>query len=157
MPAIPGDDRDVLALQRAAKSLKARGLTDARITNYVTQALALPPLQLPRVFTPTHATGGLQGFPAVDLFAPPGTAVLAPEDCEMVYRHLIEWNRARAVGGWTFYLQATNATYFDTHLDNAMPEGRYRKGSVLGFVADVPGDWWPSHVHHAKHRGRYEV
>lgn len=34
-------------------------------------------LRLPARFSPTHATAGLPGYPAIDLFAPAGTLVVA--------------------------------------------------------------------------------
>ncbi len=37
----------------------------------------MPALRLPRTFTPTHQTAGLAGYPAVDVFAAPGTVAEA--------------------------------------------------------------------------------
>ena len=156
MARIPGDDPDVLALQDAARSLSRRGATDARIVHTVTDALARPLLQLPENFKATHETGGLPGFPAIDLFAEPQLGVLPPEDGELVWPHLIPWSKVARVGGWTCYWQGVSGnTYFLTHFAELAEPGAYRKGHVIGTVAGVPGGWWPSHIHEGKHKGRY--
>lgn len=162
MASVPGNDPDVLRLQEAAKTLSSRGLTDQRIVNYVTNALRDPSatdgLALPEKFTPTHQTGGLDGFPAVDLFAPPGTPVYPPEDCELVWPHKIEWRKNAAVGGWTCYLQGDSGnTYFATHFGMVKAAGSYTRRDQIGTVGKVPGtpQWWPPHIHFGKHRGRY--
>ncbi len=120
-----------------------------------TSSTQAPSLQLPMSFRPTHETGGLPDFPSVDCFAPPGTTVLAPEAGGIVYPHLIRWDRRKAVGGWTCYLQAKDATYFLTHFTGAIEAGPVAKSEILGTVAAVPHNWWPSHIHLGKHRGRY--
>lgn len=158
MPAIPGNDPDVVALQNAARDLQRRGATDKRIHDTVERALhpVVPPLQLPASFKITHQTAGLPGFGAVDLFRDPGTPVLAAEDGVLVWPHQIVWDAAKRVGGWAFYFQGVSGnTFFDAHLAEVVPAGRYRKGDLVGTVAPVPHGWWPSHIHHAKHVGRY--
>lgn len=156
MPAIPGDDPDVLRLQAAARTLAARGLTAARIANYVTQALVHVALQLPATFRRTHDTAGLPGFPAIDCFADAGTDVHPPEDGELVYPHPLPWNLERRSGGWTcYYHGASGDTYFLTHFGRLVQAGHYRKTDVIGAVGKVPRDAWPAHIHEGKHRGRY--
>ncbi len=115
----------------------------------------LPPstatLQLPDTFHPTHQTGGLPGFPAIDMFADPGTRVLSPVDGMLERTHLIEWSLARRVGGWTTYLAAPHALYFLTHFGEVLPSGsRVRQGQDIGSVGVVPHDWWASHIHEGK-------
>lgn len=114
-----------------------------------------PSLQLLEHFTPTHQTGGLDGFPAIDLFAAGGTDVLAPENCKLVWPHLIKWDRTAHVGGWTCYLQGDGCWYFCTHFATLRPRGLYRKGDKIGTVAAVPGGWWPSHIHEGRHEGSF--
>ncbi len=109
-------------------------------------------LQLPDRFHPTHDTGGLPGFPAIDMFAEPGTRVLAPEDGELERSHFLEWSLAKRVGGWTTYLVAPHAVYFLTHFGEVLPSGsRVRQGQDIGSVGVVPHSWWNSHVHEGKH------
>ncbi len=115
-------------------------------------------LKLLKDFVPTHTTGGLPGFPAIDLFAPGGTRVQVPETCELVYRHKIEWDKTKRVGGWTCYLHgASKNTYFVTHFETMAAEGTYAAGEIIGKVARVPNDWWASHIHEGRHIGHYNV
>lgn len=118
----------------------------------------VPGMQLPETFVPTHATAGLDNFPAIDCFAVAGTDVLAPENVTLVWPHFKPWDQSLAIGGWTCYLQAEtgDATYFDTHFSELVPRGFYSQGQKIGTVAAVPHQWWPSHIHHAKHKGRYQ-
>jgi murein DD-endopeptidase MepM/ murein hydrolase activator NlpD len=109
-------------------------------------------LQLPDRYHPTHDTSGLNGYPAIDMFASPGTRVLAPEDGELDRSHFLAWSLAKRVGGWTTYLAAPSAVYFLTHLGEVLPSGsRVRRGQDIGSVGVVPHDWWPSHIHEGKH------
>lgn len=113
-------------------------------------------LLLPAVFVPTHETAGLPDFGAIDLFKPPGTLVGAPESGTMVYRHMIDWDQNRRVGGWTCYFHGDSGnTYFDTHFGQLYAERRYAQAEPVGTVGFVPGNWWAPHIHHGKHRGIY--
>ncbi len=119
-------------------------------------------LKLLKEFTlsqpPTHQTGGLPGFPARDLFAPGGTRVQVPETCELVYRHFIEWDAKKRVGGWTCYLHGQSKnTSFVTHFETLAPEGTYAAGEIIGKVAKVPNKMWAPHIHDGIHTGHYEV
>ena len=114
-------------------------------------------IRLPKTFTPTHDTGGLPHFPAIDVFAEPGTLVMPPEGGLIVYKHFIPWNHVTRVGGWTIYLQGRSGnTYFLTHFANVRRNGQVRRFQSLGRVAEVPHHWWPSHIHEGKHRGIYK-
>lgn len=156
MPVVPGDDPDVVALQQAARRLWLRGLTAQRIHDTVTRAIEVPVLHLPATFKATHDTGGLPGFPAIDIFAEPGTGVLPPERGKLVWPHRIPWNKTARVGGLTCYWQgASGNTYFLTHFDSLLAAGSYGPNTEIGTVAKVPNDWWPSHIHEGKHKGRY--
>ncbi len=113
-------------------------------------------IRLPRNFKPTHETGGLPGFPAIDVFAPAGTNVFPPEAGTLHYRHRIEWNLDKRVGGGTIYLHGkSGAWYFLTHLDYATLRSRpkIQRWHRLGKVAEVPAGWWVPHVHEGKHVG----
>ncbi len=163
MPDVPGTDPDVLKIQAAARSLHDRGLTDTRILNYVRHELEEPPpilgLQLPANYTATHQTAGLDHFPAIDVFAPPGTLVLAPANCELVWPHFKNWNRGAAIGGWTCYLKANaKLWYFLTHFATVQRRGHYRKGDIIGTVGKVPGSppWWAPHIHEGRHVGPFD-
>ncbi len=114
-------------------------------------------LKLPEHFVPTHQTSGLPHFGAVDCFAKPGTRVQVPETCELEWPHFIEWDAKNRVGGWTCYLHGLSGnTYFDTHFAMIAGPGTYAAGEIIGTVADVPHGWWAPHIHHAKHKGRYD-
>lgn len=113
-------------------------------------------LHLPAVFKPTHETGGLPGFPAIDVFGPAGAFVTAPENGQIVWPHFIAWNEAKRVGGMTCYFQGDSGnTYFLTHFAELRERGHYHKGGVIGIVAAVPRNWWKPHIHEGKHKGVY--
>lgn len=113
-------------------------------------------IRLPKRFTPTHQTGGLPGFPAIDVFAAPGTLVMPPEGGLLVFKHFIPWSITKRVGGWTVYLQGNSGnTYFLTHFANVRRDGRIRRFQSLGRVAEVPANAWPAHIHEGKHVGKY--
>lgn len=119
--------------------------------------MATRDVQLPEHFTPTHPTGGLPGFPAIDVFAPGGSFVLAPEPGRIVWPHLIPWDGLARVGGWTCYFQGESGdTYFLTHFGKLRGRGKYRSRDVIGTVAHVPHGWWHPHIHEGKHEGRYK-
>ncbi len=116
-----------------------------------------PRIRLPRDFTPTHDTAGLPGFPAIDVFAPPGTLVMPPEGGRIVYKHLLAWDPVRKVGGWTLYLQGRSGnTYFLTHFGNCRREGRIYRWQSIGRVGYVPHKAWLPHIHEGKHKGIYK-
>lgn len=113
-------------------------------------------LQLPENFKPTHQTAGLPGFPAIDVFGPAGSWVLAPEAGRLVWPHLIPWDQHSRTGGWTCYFQGESGnTYFLTHFGKLRPRGHYRAHDVIGTVGKVPDSWWHSHIHEGKHHGVY--
>jgi len=113
--------------------------------------------QIPATFKSTHPTGGLPGFPAVDIFADPGAKVLAPEDGVLFDAHFIAWDFKKRVGGWTIYYQGHESgnTYFMTHFATVKGTGSYRRGDVIGTVAKVPGQAWLPHIHVGEHQGAY--
>lgn len=115
-----------------------------------------PRIRLPKTFKPTHDTAGLPDFPAIDVFAKPGTLVMPPEGGIIVNKHFIPWNKTKRVGGWTFYLQTKDATYFLTHFANCRRNGRVRRYMSVGRVAEVPNHWWEPHIHEGKHAGHYD-
>lgn len=117
-------------------------------------------LHLPADFKPTHETAGLPGFGAIDVFGPAGSFVTAPEDCRLVWPHLIPWDVRRRVGGWTCYLAVAEHTprehwYFVTHFAALRERGSYHKGGVLGVVAAVPQGAWLPHIHEGRHAGHF--
>lgn len=118
----------------------------------------VPPVEILRQFTKTHDTAGLPNFPAIDLFAPPGTIVVAQEDVVLEWPHFISWDQRKHVGGWTCYLQVgRKRTYYVTHFAQVQPRGLYAAGEKLGTVGEVPHNWWPSHIHEGLHQGHYEL
>jgi hypothetical protein len=116
-----------------------------------------PRIRLPRDFKPTHDTAGLPGFPAIDVFAKPGTLVMPPVGGKIVDKHFIPWNAKTRTGGWTLYLQGNDGnTYFLTHFALCRRNGPVRRFQSIGRVGDVPHSWWPAHIHEGKHKGRYD-
>lgn len=114
-------------------------------------------LTLPLVLSqPVHETAGLPGFPANDLFTKPGTQVIVPADCTLVWPHLIDWSAKNRVGGWTCYLRYATKTAFVTHMGMVNVAGRYAKGDAIGTVAAVPGGWWAPHIHYGLHQGIFD-
>jgi hypothetical protein len=94
----------------------------------------------------THPTSGLGGYPAVDLFAKPGTPFLAPEEGEIV-RHSGRGGTSGGVYGRSVYFRGKSGkTYFVTHLGTVAPKGRYRKGQPLGTVSPWTGGSPHAHV-----------
>ncbi|MDQ5821222.1 MAG: M23 family metallopeptidase, partial [Actinomycetota bacterium] len=105
-------------------------------------------LQIPASYTPTHATAGFPGSKtAIDIFAEPGTRVLAPEDGRIT-RHSGSAPKAGSnnINGYSLYYIGDGGTiWFMTHLATLSPLGRYKKGDVLGTVAG--GTAGGAHVH----------
>ncbi len=109
-------------------------------------------IRLPRFFKPTHETSGLPGYPAIDVFAAPGTLVFPPERGTLVRRHLIQWDTTKRIGGWTVYLHGeSGAIYFLTHFATMRDRPRIQLWHPLGRVAEVPEHAWASHIHEGKH------
>lgn len=104
--------------------------------------------QLPFPYAPTHETGGLAGYPAIDVFAPAGTEVLAPAAGVLQNTHMINWNLHTRVGGNTTYLHTATGVFFLTHFQNVRPTGAVvKKGDRIGTVAEVPQRAWAPHIH----------
>jgi TP901 family phage tail tape measure protein len=105
-------------------------------------------LQLPASFSATHQTGGLPGYPATDIFGPPGQAVLAPA------AGVISKLSGSAGGpggggafGYSMYLRSANGEYFLTHFGSrAVSLGQQvSRGQLLGTIADYPDR--ADHIH----------
>lgn len=111
-------------------------------------------------FTPTHDTAGLSGFPAIDLFAPPGTPITAPE-AGTITRHS---GHDPALppplgqgGPWglsIYFVGKSKKVYYLTHLAQVARLGAYRGGDVIGIIGDYPGNApGADHVHEGLHQG----
>src|ERR1051326_634570 len=116
---------------------------------------------VPRAFKPTHETAGLPGFPAVDLFAVPGTPVVMDEAVTVtrISGHDPKLPPPLGQGGpWGLSIycrgQATGKTYYLTHLSKVAPLGAYTAGAVVGVIGDYPGNpAGADHVHVGLHDG----
>lgn len=111
-------------------------------------------LQLPATFTSTHETGGLPGYPAVDVFANPGTPVRSPADGVVTKLS----GQAGGPGGggpygYSIYIKGDRGTYFLTHFGsrNVQLGQRVRRGQVIGTVVDYPDR--ADHIHEGFHAG----
>lgn len=84
----------------------------------------------------THDTDGLPGYPAVDIFAKPGTPFLAPENGR-IYRLSGHpgTTSGNVFGSSLYFLGASGRRYFVTHLAGVAPIGRYRRGQRIGRVS----------------------
>jgi murein DD-endopeptidase MepM/ murein hydrolase activator NlpD len=116
-------------------------------------------LPLPQEFAATHPTAGLQGFPAVDLFAQPNTVVLAPEDGTVIRlsgKDPREGGRPGGAYGFSIHLDSPSGRYFMTHFAKTQVTAgqRVRSGQPIGTVCDsaVSGKPNTSHIHHGKFR-----
>jgi hypothetical protein len=84
----------------------------------------------------THDTDGLPGYPAVDLFASPGTPFLAPESGRIVRLSGHPGTTSGSIYGQSVYFKGRSGTmYFITHLGSVSPLGAYKKGAQLGTVS----------------------
>lgn len=100
-------------------------------------------VQLPTRWMGTHVTDGLKwgSKTAEDIMAKAGTAVLAPEDSEVVYFH-----PTGAQGGGSMLLRtASGREYWLGHIDQGLAAGsRVRRGQQLAIVS---ADHAHPHVH----------
>ena len=118
-------------------------------------------VKIPRTFVPTHETAGLPGFPAVDLFATPGTeAVLGFAGLvTRVSGHNPADPPPLGQGGpWglsAYVLSDRGDVYYCTHLSKvARPGTRIPAGGEVGVIGDYPGNApGADHVHVGHHRG----
>ena len=114
-------------------------------------------LPLPRDFSSTHPTAGLEGFPAIDMFANPNTVVLAPEDGTVIRlsgRDPSQGGRPGGAYGFSIHLECDSGKYFMTHFATTQVAvgQRVTGGQPIGTVCDsaVSGKPGTSHIHHGK-------
>lgn len=122
-------------------------------------------LQLPSHFTPTHQTGGLPGFPAIDVFAPGGTPVCSPVTGKVVKLSGHAPTPTVAPGGpygWSIYLAGREGVYFLTHFASRAAIVKLGacvgRGEVIGKVANyakATHGVTPSHIHEGFHAGAW--
>lgn len=95
----------------------------------------------------THDTDGLAGFPAVDIFAKPGTAFLAPEAGRVVRLSGSGGTSGQVYGYSVYFIGESGRVYFITHLNyRRAPVGSYKQGQVLGTVSAWSGGSPHAHV-----------
>jgi murein DD-endopeptidase MepM/ murein hydrolase activator NlpD len=96
----------------------------------------------------THDTDGLPGYPAIDMFAKPGTPFLAPENGRII-RLSGRGGTSGNVYGWSVYFQGESGRrYFITHLNKQRaPRGaRLKAGQPIGTVSAWSGGDPHAHV-----------
>ncbi len=113
-------------------------------------------LALPPTFRPTHETGGLPGFPAVDVFGSPYELVRSS------FWGIVDRisGRSPALGGrpggaygWSIYVvnSPTGTIRFMTHFHELALEvgDQVKPGTILGTIADsaISGKPGTSHIH----------
>lgn len=141
-------------------------------------AAVVQPIPKPYATTRSHGgvhdTKGLDGFPAIDFFAAPGSPVCASEPGTIlrfsghdpalgpIATNGEPGGRSAAGGplGWSIYMKGDSGTeYFITHLDTrtCVVGQRVRGGLQLGTVADY--DKWgrQSHAHVGVHGGPISI
>lgn len=110
---------------------------------------------LPRTFKPTHPTGGLDGYPAIDVFGQAGTKIGAPAGGKIRRKSgksPAQGGRPGGAYGWSLYLAADNGDdYYLTHfaMVTVGPGDRVARGDVIGTICDsaVSGKPNTSHIH----------
>ncbi len=112
---------------------------------------------LPRTFRPTHATAGLKGYPAVDIFGhPDGGDKVEVRFFGRVRR--ISGKSCRLGGspggayGQSLYIESSEGDRYLTHLDKLFVSvgDRVKPGTIIGTVCNsaVSGKPNTSHVHY---------
>jgi murein DD-endopeptidase MepM/ murein hydrolase activator NlpD len=117
------------------------------------------PIASPSSIGGVHDTAGLAGFPAVDVFAEPGTPVLAPDAGEVskLSGHDPKLGAIDGPGGplgWSVYITSPRrAVYYLTHLGaREVKLGQHvAAGERIGTVADYDRFGRASHVHVGYH------
>jgi hypothetical protein len=106
----------------------------------------------PFKFKSTHPTSGLEGYPAYDYMAPPGTVVRIKEPVR-INRHSGKSPKlggpAGGAMGYSLYAVGlkTGKKYYITHLAKVAKLGRYKAGAGIGVVAYGPPSWSSPHAH----------
>lgn len=123
-------------------------------------------LILPTHFKPTHQTGGLPGFPAVDIFGAAHVPVAAPATGKVVKlsgHEPTEHTQPGGPYGWSIYLTGREGTYYITHLSSRTAIVKVgaciAKGENIGTVADyakATGGVTPCHIHMGLHAGAWK-
>lgn len=117
--------------------------------------------QLPAAFTPTHTTSGLPGFPAIDVFQPAGTIMLAPATGTVTRVSGKAPTRTVKPGGaygWSVYLapdRAPDKPFFLTHFGTLSVQvgDHLEYGHPVGAVADfaaATNGVTPDHIHEGR-------
>jgi hypothetical protein len=115
---------------------------------------------VPKSFHATHQTAGLPGYPAVDIFAPPGTPVTLAEagNLTRVSGHDPRLPPPLGQGGpWglsVYCCGKSGNVYYLTHLAKVRHGGPFPAGAVVGVIGDYPGNApGADHVHVGLHQG----
>lgn len=117
-------------------------------------------VRLPQFFRSTHATGGLPGYPAIDIFGRPGTTTGAPENGRVIRlsgKPPSLGGRPGGAYGWTIYFKGdSGATYFITHFAyrSVVLGQRVVKGQKLGAMQDCRVAGMPTSLTH-NHIGKH--
>lgn len=152
---------DVDGVYGPASHAILRGSFDAYAATLYLQTPPTPgrTVKLPSTFTPTHQTAGLPGFPAIDVFAAPGTTALAPEAgtvTRLSGHDPAEGGTPGGAYGWSVYLTCPHAVYFLTHFATRTVKmgDTVAAGDPVGTVCDAAVAGMPSsssHIHEGKH------
>lgn len=117
-------------------------------------------IRLPQYFHSTHPTGGLPGYPAIDVFGKPYTTIGAPENGRVIRLSGKSPSLGGVPGGaygWTTYIRGdSGATYFITHqaYRSVVLGQRVIRGQKIGAMADCRVAHMPTYLTHT-HIGKH--
>lgn len=112
---------------------------------------------LPSSYRATHPTGGLPGYPAVDVFGKPGEQVGAPEAGTVRRLSGKDPQKGGTPGGpygWSIYLDCPSGDYYLTHFGSRKVKvgQKVKRGEIIGTICNsaVSGKPGTSHIHMGK-------
>jgi hypothetical protein len=149
----------VLLKTADSKALHHLELARKKLTAPKPKPVEMGKVKLPQFFKATHPTGGLPGYPAIDVFGQPYDTVGAPEDMTITRLSGKSPSLGGVPGGaygWSIYARgASGARYYLTHFAyrSVVTGQKVKKGQKIGgmcpaTVARMP--MYLTHIHEGK-------